>query len=523
VGKDIVMWEYISLARSFLVAVALCATAPLAHAHDLNPAPFRGQPGTNYAAWDFLTPNIGVPDGFCPPQGPPGVAVASSDPGNIYFANFAGIQGVWCISAPGKALRFKRSCPGGSIHWTKTIFVQMTLHFHSTTAGIDIQVDPPGGSAFIAGQIDLPVPGKGPFWVHRTVAVCIFQCPPEVVVSLVCTGLPTDHVDVAQVVIETICEPDWCYPPNPPVAPGDYDGDGISDNWDNAPGIPNANQSDCDGDGIGDVSDTCKICPPNTPPEPEPCGADTNGGCNDPNDPVTAINCNAQICGTAWAEAGSRDTDWYEFFLADNDGDGVAEIEVDLCTSLPLVAYVMSDFCPPNFFALFDADLDRPGTMTLCLSAPATYRVFVAPGSLAGGIFDNFPCGGLRNEYWLRVWCVEPCLVCGLPGGNNCCAPSQNGTRGCENGACCSKVCAVDPFCCNVQWDSICAARAKVLCKEICCTADFNGDGAVNGADLAFLLSKWGVNYSNPADLNGDCIVNGVDLAILLGQWGPCN
>ena len=47
--------------------------------------------------------------------------------------------------------------------------------------------------------------------------------------------------------------------------------------------------------------------------------------------------------------------------------------------------------------------------------------------------------------------------------------------------------------------------------------ADLNGDGVVNGADLAILLGDWGGR--GLADLNGDGVVNGADLAILLGEW----
>jgi hypothetical protein len=47
---------------------------------------------------------------------------------------------------------------------------------------------------------------------------------------------------------------------------------------------------------------------------------------------------------------------------------------------------------------------------------------------------------------------------------------------------------------------------------------DLTGDGQVNGADLAKLLSKWGEG-STPADLNADGVVNGLDLAELLGRW----
>jgi hypothetical protein len=47
---------------------------------------------------------------------------------------------------------------------------------------------------------------------------------------------------------------------------------------------------------------------------------------------------------------------------------------------------------------------------------------------------------------------------------------------------------------------------------------DLTGDGQVNGADLASLLSKGGEG-STPADLNVDGTVDGADLAELLGRW----
>jgi|GEM_PF-610413 len=51
--------------------------------------------------------------------------------------------------------------------------------------------------------------------------------------------------------------------------------------------------------------------------------------------------------------------------------------------------------------------------------------------------------------------------------------------------------------------------------------ADLNGDGSVNGADLAIVLGNWGTDGgATGADLNDDGIVNGADLAIVLGNWG---
>jgi hypothetical protein len=49
-------------------------------------------------------------------------------------------------------------------------------------------------------------------------------------------------------------------------------------------------------------------------------------------------------------------------------------------------------------------------------------------------------------------------------------------------------------------------------------SGDLNGDGRIDGADLALLLGAWGSN--NPeADLNGDGIVDGEDITELFSMW----
>ncbi len=55
------------------------------------------------------------------------------------------------------------------------------------------------------------------------------------------------------------------------------------------------------------------------------------------------------------------------------------------------------------------------------------------------------------------------------------------------------------------------------LCNH---TADINGDGIVNGADLGILLGAWGPASSGVADFNHDGSIDGLDLGILLSQWG---
>jgi hypothetical protein len=53
------------------------------------------------------------------------------------------------------------------------------------------------------------------------------------------------------------------------------------------------------------------------------------------------------------------------------------------------------------------------------------------------------------------------------------------------------------------------------------CPGDLDGNGMVDGGDLATLLGEWGTE-GTLGDLTEDGLVDGQDLSILLGSWGPC-
>ena len=54
------------------------------------------------------------------------------------------------------------------------------------------------------------------------------------------------------------------------------------------------------------------------------------------------------------------------------------------------------------------------------------------------------------------------------------------------------------------------------------CISDINGDGVVNGSDLALLLNSWG-GWDVDADLNNDGAVDGFDLSLMLSKWNTCD
>lgn len=63
------------------------------------------------------------------------------------------------------------------------------------------------------------------------------------------------------------------------------------------------------------------------------------------------------------------------------------------------------------------------------------------------------------------------------------------------------------------------------LCVEqsdVPLAGDLNGDGVVDGVDLATLLARWGPCGSGPCvpDIDRSGSVDGVDLAFLLANWG---
>jgi hypothetical protein len=71
-------------------------------------------------------------------------------------------------------------------------------------------------------------------------------------------------------------------------------------------------------------------------------------------------------------------------------------------------------------------------------------------------------------------------------------------------------------------WDNITPADLEPLGTNVPdCLGDLNGDGSVDGADLAIFLGAWGGN-GGLADLDENGTVNGADLAIILGAWGEC-
>jgi hypothetical protein len=250
-------------------------------------------------------------------------------------------------------------------------------------------------------------------------------------------------------------------------------------------------------------------CPPGAVDEMEPnCGLpdDTvNGGCNSDPPVFTPVACGDDVCGTAAAGGGTRDTDWYAVTLVDD-----TQVTWEGSASFPFLIGIVDNGGIPDcagvsaFLTFATGGAGQTISVSACLPA-GTWWLFAAPDS-----FDGVPC---PSDYSMTVSC-EPCTVptgaccfsdgscmddltqsgCEASGGtyqgdgSTCagvvcvpiCGPgagdcfSSNGTPGCEDVDCCNAVCAIDPFCCDVTWDGICAGEALDLCGDpgACCFAD---------------------------------------------------
>jgi hypothetical protein len=251
-------------------------------------------------------------------------------------------------------------------------------------------------------------------------------------------------------------------------------------------------------------------CPGGSTDEGENCGEDANGGCNSVPPIFGSIACGETICGTGWADGSTRDTDWFEISFA-----GTTEVTFTGSAEFPLVIGIVSTGGIPdcglatqlNPFAT--ANPCQEASFTACLDA-GTYWFFVAPG-----VFAGFPCAD-NNTYFATLTCGGECVPvgCGSPGTGDCFV--ADGTPFCEDQACCETVCAIDPFCCSVAWDSICVAEATSFCGVVAPENDNCVDRvAISDGDTEF--STIGATTDGPA-LPAECD-KGFGLAFVNDIW----
>ncbi len=163
------------------------------------------------------------------------------------------------------------------------------------------------------------------------------------------------------------------------------------------------------------------ICPSGSTPEAEPCGTDTNGGCNSIPPVFEPIACGETKCGTGWFDGNMRDTDWFELVLTQDSVINIkAQAEFPALVGLIEQRVVGLPGCGNITGYLSPYALVEPCELadlsTTCLPA-GTYYVFIAPQFVG---LVNCPA-----DYTLSVAC-QPCGP--LPRGACCLSGACLGT-----------------------------------------------------------------------------------------------
>lgn len=150
-------------------------------------------------------------------------------------------------------------------------------------------------------------------------------------------------------------------------------------------------------------------CPPGAIPESEVCGSDTNGGCNSTPPVFEPISCGVTVCGAAWFDGTTRDTDWYEVYLPqpsiltislEGEFNSMFGLIEQLVPGIPGCANITGSVSP---YALGAPCV--PGTVTTACLPAGTYYLFAAPQ------FATLVTCGVNSNYRLTVTC-SPCAAC---------------------------------------------------------------------------------------------------------------
>ena len=152
-------------------------------------------------------------------------------------------------------------------------------------------------------------------------------------------------------------------------------------------------------------------CPAGGIPEPEPCGADLDGGCNISPPMFAPIACGDVICGTLWANTSLRDTDWYQLTLPQAQYlTWTAESQV------PLLIFIIqgagpNDCSSYSILASATAGECQTASLTLEGSAGVTYWFWAGPSA-----WSDWPCD---KDYTASLTCAAvPTGACCLQNGN---------------------------------------------------------------------------------------------------------
>ncbi len=288
---------------------------------------------------------------------------------------------------------------------------------------------------------------------------------------------------------------------------------------------PNCAGKQCGADGCGGSCGTCKsgytcnsqgqciqVCVPKC--DGKQCGADGCGGtcgtcpvgsqCNTQGQCICVPNCNGKECGPDGCGGSCGTCGQFQTCT----GSGKCAFVTPLCGDNNCMAMIGEncDSCPQDCGKCCGNGQCQPAYQENCYSCPADC------GSCCGNGFcetpygetctscpgDCGPCPAVCGDGLCDEDAGESCTNCpgdcgpcptacgdGIcdPDEENCiecpgdCGPCKgdccepNGSVGCEDPEVTKCVCGMDPYCCNVTWDGICANEAEEQCGADCgCT-----------------------------------------------------
>lgn len=192
-----------------LAALSGASIAGSARAGDLNPPPWpRGTPDTTFQAWTFPTPSAPTPadPGFFNPNGVPFMGLTGNP---VWQPQFAGFNGVWCLSQPTDSLDFRVPNKFDPLS-PKDIWIQVKYWEPVPAVGnLDILVVPDGLAALAVMPFlvtSYPIGPAGSGWNQGVFQVQLPYCPnfEDIVIK---SHLPGAVLYIDQVVIDTRCIP----------------------------------------------------------------------------------------------------------------------------------------------------------------------------------------------------------------------------------------------------------------------------------------------------------------------------
>jgi len=250
------------------------------------------------------------------------------------------------------------------------------------------------------------------------------------------------------------------------------------------------------GDGTCDVGESCGTCATDcgtcvcgdgtcSPGECSTCEADCPGGCSCPHDECTVgdildVGCSDCVIDICAVDAYCCDTFWDELC--------VSEAETICGKDCPDVCG--DGICSPGEDKTCEIDCGGP-----------------PPGGCGDGVCDEFESCAFCEADCGACVCGDgtcspgECSTCAAdcPGGCSCphdeCTVGDVLDPGCSD--CVVDICAVDSYCCEFSWDSLCVGEAESICGKDC--PSFCGDGICDpGEDMSCKPDCFGGDPGDP-------------------------